>query len=145
MEGDISPSLADPALLSVVGVVDGQFTGFYHERRKEFIHTSTERTGPGFSALKASAGRPAEKTRPLTSYPVSQSRVLPTESRSWSRDSPTSHEVNHVIHRTKSRKYILCSHVNCDSSFLVPEIHLQRTGTDFSATGINRPVTSHLL
>ena len=28
LEGDISPSLADPALLSVVGVVDGQFTGF---------------------------------------------------------------------------------------------------------------------
>ena len=25
---DISPSLADPALLSVVRVVDGQFTGF---------------------------------------------------------------------------------------------------------------------
>ena len=26
-----------------------------------------------------------KRTRPLTSYPVSQSRVLPTESRSWSR------------------------------------------------------------
>ena len=57
---------------------------FYHERRN-FIYTSTERTGPGFSALKASAGRPAKRTRPLTSYPAGQSRVLPTKSRSWSR------------------------------------------------------------
>ena len=58
IEGDISPSLADPALLSVVGVVDGQFTGFI--TKKEGI-SSTERTGPGFSALKASADRPAQK------------------------------------------------------------------------------------
>ena len=28
-----------------------------------------------------------KRTQPLTSYPVSQSRVLPTKSRSWSRDS----------------------------------------------------------
>ena len=61
IEGDISPSLADPTFLSVVGVVDGQFTGFIMEERRNFIYTSTERTGPGFSALKASADRPAEK------------------------------------------------------------------------------------
>ena len=61
MEGDISPSLADPALLSVVGVVDGQFTGFITKEGRNFIYTSTERTGPGFSALKASAGQPAQK------------------------------------------------------------------------------------
>ena len=61
IEGDISPSLADPALLSVVGVVDGQFTGFITKEGRNFIYTSTERTGPGFSALKASAGRPAQK------------------------------------------------------------------------------------
>ena len=85
IEGDISPSLADPALLSVVVVVDGQFTGFITKERRNFIYTSTERTGPGFSAFKASADRPAQRTRPLTSYPVSQSRVLPTKSRSWSR------------------------------------------------------------
>ena len=142
IEGDISPSLADPALLSVVGVVDGQFTGFI--TKKEGI-SSTERTGPGFSAFKASAGRPAKRTRPLTSYPASQSRVLPTESRSWSRDSPTSHEVNHVIHRTR-RSVVRSLHSRLMwLQFLVPEIHLQRTGTDFSATGFNRPVTSRLL
>ena len=61
IEGDISPSLADPALLSVVGVVDGQFTSFITKGRKKFIYTSTERTGPGFSAFKASADRPAQK------------------------------------------------------------------------------------
>ena len=38
--------------------------------------SSTECTGPGFSAFKASADRPAKRTRPLTSYPVSQSRVF---------------------------------------------------------------------
>ena len=56
---DISPSLVDPALLSVVRVVDGQFTGFITEGRRNFIYKSSERTGPGFSAFKASAGWPA--------------------------------------------------------------------------------------
>ena len=78
IEGDISPSLADPALLSVVGVVDGQFAGFITKGRMNFIYTSTERTGPGFSAFIALADRPVQRTRPLTSFPVSQSRVLPT-------------------------------------------------------------------
>ena len=48
IEGDISPSLADPALLLVVGVVDGQFTGFI---TKEEGISSTEHTGPGFSVF----------------------------------------------------------------------------------------------
>ena len=72
IEGDISLSLADPALLSVVGVVDGQFAGFITKERMNFIYTSTERTGLGFSAFKALADRPVQRTRPLTSYPVSQ-------------------------------------------------------------------------
>ena len=38
IEGDISPSLADPALLSVVGVVDGQFTGFITKEGMNFIY-----------------------------------------------------------------------------------------------------------
>ena len=83
----MSPSLADPALLSAVGVVDGQFTGFITKGRKNFIYTSTERTGPGFSAFKASADRPAQRTRPLMSSP-----------RSWSRGSPTKSEAYHVTH-----------------------------------------------
>ena len=62
IEGDISPSLADPALLSVVGVVDGQFPGFIMKERIDFIYTSTERTGPGFSAFIALADRPVQRT-----------------------------------------------------------------------------------
>ena len=58
----MSPSLADPALLSIVGVVDGQFTGFFMKEGRNFIYTSTGRTGPGFSAFKASADRPAQRT-----------------------------------------------------------------------------------
>ena len=50
-----------------------------------------------------------------------------------------------MIHRTRrSEVHSLHSRLLW-LQFLVPEIHLQRTGTDFSATGINRPVTSRLL
>ena len=38
IEGDISPSLADPALLSVVGDVDGQCTGFITKESRNFIY-----------------------------------------------------------------------------------------------------------
>ena len=48
---DISPSLVDPALLSVVRVVDGQFTGFITKGRRNFIYKSLERAGPGFPAF----------------------------------------------------------------------------------------------
>ena len=72
--GDISPSLTDPALLSVVGVVDGQVTGFItkeihlqhflplqsSDRHRPGLSPS-DRTGPGFPAFKASADRPAQK------------------------------------------------------------------------------------
>ena len=72
--GDISPSLTDPALLSVVGVVDGQVSGFItkethlqhflplqsSDRHRPGLSLS-ECTGPGFSAFKASADRPAQK------------------------------------------------------------------------------------
>ena len=106
VEGDISPSLSDPALLSVVGVVDGQFTGFITKGRRNFIYTSTERTGPGFSAFKTSADRPAQRTRPLTSYPFSQSRVL-----------PNNHEAGHVFSPTrKVRSAFFRTHVYCDYS-----------------------------
>ena len=84
-EGDISPSLADPALLSVVGVVDGQFTGFITKGRRNFIYTSTERTSPGFSAFKASADWPAQKN--ATSDVISSQPIAcPSyQTRSWSR------------------------------------------------------------
>ena len=85
IEGDLSPSLADVALLSVVGVVDGQVTvlSCLVLSQKEEIHLQSllplqsslvptsdrhrpgflpsERTGPGFFAFKASADRPAQK------------------------------------------------------------------------------------
>ena len=48
---DISPPLVDPALLSVVRVVDGQFTGFITKGRRNFIYKSSERAGPGFPAF----------------------------------------------------------------------------------------------
>ena len=106
IEGDISPSLADPALLSVVGVVDGQFAGFITKERMIFIYTSTERTGPGFSAFKALVDRPVQRTRPVTSYPVSQSRVL-----------PTNHEAGHVFSPTrKVGSAFFRTHVYCDYS-----------------------------
>ena len=70
----LSPTLVDPALVSVVRAVDGQDTGLSAQpaehpttdrhqpglsSSENFIYTSTERTGPGFSAFKASADRPA--------------------------------------------------------------------------------------
>ena len=81
--GDISPSLTDPALLSVVGFVDGQFTGFITKERRNFIYTSTECTGPGFSALKASAGRPAQKN--ATSDVISSQPIACPSNQSRSR------------------------------------------------------------
>ena len=77
----LSPTLMDPAVVSVVRAVDGQETGLSVQpaEKKNRLQTgisSTECTGPGFSAFKASADRPAKRTRPLTSYPVSQSRVF---------------------------------------------------------------------
>ena len=71
-----------------------------------FIYTSTERTGPGFSAFKALADRPVQRTRPLTSYPVSQSRVL-----------PTNHEAGHVFSPTrKVGSAFFRTHIYCDYS-----------------------------
>ena len=104
--------------------------------------SSTECTGPGFSAFKASADRPAKRTRPLTSYPVSQSRVFTKLVTCFHR--PVTKFITWFTEQ-EGRKYILCTHVYCDSSFLVPVIHLQRTGTDFSATDISRPVSLRLL
>ena len=99
IEGDISPSLADPTLLSVVGVVDGQFTGFITKERRNFINTSTERTGPGFKSIS----RPASsKERDLWRHIQSANRVSfrPNHEAGhvmyW-----LGHEVYHVIHRRR--------------------------------------------
>ena len=88
--------------------MDGQFTGFITKEGKNFIYTSTERTGPGFSAFKASADRPAQRMRPLTSYPVSQSRVLPTNHEAGHVFSPT-RKVGSVFFRTP----VYCDYSPC--------------------------------
>ena len=104
--------------------------------------SSTERTGPGFSAFKASAGRPAQKN--ATSDVIS-SQPIACLHETGHVFSPTSHEVYHVIHRTRrSEVHSLHSRLLW-FQFLVPVIHLQRTGTDFSATDISRPVSLRLL
>ena len=180
--------------------------------------SSTERTGPGSSAFKASADRPAQKN--ATSDIISSQPIVCPSDQSWSwshvftdqegrkcvlqnsrllwfqsllcRPSPVvgsgvfvdckvagkashkereywrhlqlanrvsfwpiheaghvmyrlGHEVYHVIHRTRrSEVHSLHSRLLW-LQFLVPEIHLQHTGTDFSATSISRPVSSRLL
>ena len=64
----VDPALVDPALVLVIRVVDGQDTGLSAQpaeqptldRHRPGL-SSSERTGSGFSAFKASAGRPAQK------------------------------------------------------------------------------------
>ena len=66
----LSPTLVDPARVSVIRAVDGQDTGLCAQLAEEEEPTSdqhrpglspSERTGTGFSAFKASADRPAQK------------------------------------------------------------------------------------
>ena len=64
----LSPTLVDPALVSVIRAVDGQDTGLSAQPAEQPTSdrnrpglSSSERTGPGFSAFKASAGRPSQK------------------------------------------------------------------------------------
>ena len=64
----LSPSLVDPTLVSVIRAVDGQDTGLSAQPAEQPTSdrhrpglSSSERTGPGFSAFKASADRPAQK------------------------------------------------------------------------------------
>ena len=91
---DISLSLSDPALLSVVGVVDGQVFWFYHERKKKFSYRASylfrvhwdrlqsgtdqnfsplECTGTGFSPFKHQSTSQLERTQPLMSSSSDQS------------------------------------------------------------------------
>ena len=88
----LSPTLVDPALVSVVRAVDGQDTGLSAQPAEQLTSdqhrpglSSSERTGPGFSAFKASADRPAQKN--ATSDVISsQSITCPSDqSRSRSR------------------------------------------------------------
>ena len=64
----LSPTLVDPALVSVIRAVDGQDIGLSAQPAEQLTSDqhrpgllSSERTGPGFSAFKASADQPAQK------------------------------------------------------------------------------------
>ena len=66
----LSPTLVDPARVSVIRAVDGQDTGLSAQLAEKEEPTSdrhqpglspSERTGTGFSAFKASADRQAQK------------------------------------------------------------------------------------
>ena len=92
----LSPSLVDPALMSVVREVDGQETGLSVQPAEK---KNRLQTGQDFIYR-------AHWPRPLTSYPVSQSCVL-----------PTSHEAGHVFSPTsKVGSAFFRTHVYCDSS-----------------------------
>ena len=98
----LSPTLVDPALVSVVRAVDGQDTGLSAQPAE---HPTTDRHRPGLSSsstplqsalvqasllLKHQPTGQLKRMRPLTSYTVSQSRVL-----------PTNHEAGHVFSPTR--------------------------------------------
>ena len=94
----------DPTLVSVVRAVDGQETGLSVQpaekknRLKSGQEFHLECTGPGFSAFKAAAGRPAKKN--ATSDVIS-SQPIACLHEAGHVFSPTSHEVYHVIYRTR--------------------------------------------
>ena len=99
--------------MSVVRAVDGQDTGLSaqpaeqptSERHRPGL-SSSERNGPGFSAFKASADRPAQKN--ATSDVISSQPIACV---------PTSHEVGHVFSPTrKVGSAFFRTHVYCDSS-----------------------------
>ena len=81
----LSLTLVDPALVSVIRAVDGRDTGLSaqpavqptSDRHRPGL-SSSERTGPGFSAFKASADRPSQKNTTsdvISSQPI----VCPSE------------------------------------------------------------------
>ena len=87
----LSPTLVDPALVSVIRAVDGQDTGLSVQlaEKKNRLQTSQDfhlqsTLVQASLLLKHQPTGQLKRTRPLTSYPVSQSRVFP-KSRSWSR------------------------------------------------------------
>ena len=92
----LSPTVVDPALVSVIRAVDGQETGLSVQPAEKNNRLQTGQDFHQQSALvqaslhlKHQPTSQQKRTRPLTSYPVSQSHVLPTNSRSWSHNSPT--------------------------------------------------------
>ena len=144
----LSPTLMDPALVSVVRAVDGQETGLSVQLAEKKNRLQTGQEFHLQSALVQASlllkhqltGQ--QKERDLWRHIQSANRV---SSRSWSRDFPPGHEDKHVIHRTRrSEVHSLHSRLLW-FQFLVPVIYLQRTGTDFSATDISRPVSLRLL
>ena len=85
----LSPTLVDPALVSVIRAVDGQDTGLSAQPAEQPTSdrhrpglSSSERTGPGFSAFKASADQPAQKNATsdvISSQPIACPSYLITK------------------------------------------------------------------
>ena len=95
----LSPTLVDPARVSVIRAVDGQDTGLSAQPAEKEEPTSdrhcpvfspSERTGPGISAFKASADRPAQKN--VTSDVIFSTKLVTVIHR-------PGHEADHMIHQ----------------------------------------------
>ena len=108
----LSPSLVDPTLMSVIRAVDGQDTGLSAQPAEQ---PTSDWHRPGLHLqsalvqasllLKHQPTGQLKRTRPLTSYPVSQSRVL------------SNHEAGHVFSPTrKVGSAFFRTHVYCDYS-----------------------------
>ena len=109
----LSPTLVDLALVSVIRAVDGQETGLSVQpaEKKNRLQTGQDfhQQSPLVQAsllLKHQPTGQLKRTRPLMSYPVSQSRVL-----------QTNHEAGHVFSPTrKVGSAFFRTHVYCDYS-----------------------------
>ena len=100
----LSPTLGDPTLVSVIRAVDGQDTGLSAQPAEQLTSdrhrpglSSSERTGPGFSAFKSSADRPAQKN--VTSDVISSQPIAYLSDQSGSR--------SHVFSDQEGRKCVL--------------------------------------
>ena len=122
----------DPALVSVVRAVDGQETGLSVQPAEKKNRLKSGQEFHLQSALGSS--RPASKKNATSD--VISSQPIACLHEAGDVFSPTSHEVYHVIYQTRrSEVHSLHSRLLW-LQFLVPVIHLQRTGTD-----ISRPVS----
>ena len=109
----LSPTLVDPAFVLVIRAVDGQETGLSVQPAEKKNRLQTGQDFHQQSALvqaslhlKHQPTGQQKRTRPLTSYPVSQSRVL-----------PTNHEAGHVFSPTsKVGSAFFRTHIYCDYS-----------------------------
>ena len=116
----LSPTLVDLALVSVIRAVDGLDTGLSAQPAEQLTSdrhrpglSSSERTGPGFSAFKASVDQPAQKN--ATSDVISSQPIA----------CPSDQIGNHVFSPTrKVGSVFFRTHVYCDSSSCFADLAL---------------------